>query len=165
MSVRARVARLLWEASRPLTVAVVLFVLVEGLLPTLALAAIGWATGHIPSAVAHGLGSHAGHALLLSLGLGAGTYALSLMRSPLEDLVSAHCAAVMGSDMQRRLTRAVSQPTGVEHLEDPEVLDRLSAATGELLSARPADAPMALAGSSRCLPRCLTSTTSLDPSP
>ncbi|MGP8205022.1 MAG: ABC transporter ATP-binding protein [Acidimicrobiales bacterium] len=146
LSVRARVARLVYAASPALAAAILLFVLVEGVLPTLALVAIGWATGHIPAAVRDGLGSPAGHALVVSLALGAGAYALSLMRSPLEDLLSAHSSAVMTSDLQRRLARAVSEPTGVEHLEDPQVLDRLTSATGELSSARPGDAPMTLAG-------------------
>ncbi len=146
LSVRGRVARLVFAASPPLAMAALVFVLVEGLLPTLALVAIGWATGRIPAAVAHGLGSPAGHALLEALAVGAGAYALSLMRSPLEDLLCARSSAVMTSDLQRRLARAVSEPTGIEHLEDPDVLDQLTSATGELSSARPGDAPMALAG-------------------
>jgi ATP-binding cassette, subfamily B, bacterial len=146
MSVRWRVARLVWEARPALAVAVVGFVLIEGILPPLALVAIGWATGHIPAAVRDGLGSPAGHALLGSLGVGAAAYGLSLLRGPVEDLLSAYCSAVMSTDLQRRLTAAVSIPVGIEHLEHPEVLDQLSAATGELSSTRPSDAPMTLAG-------------------
>jgi ATP-binding cassette subfamily B protein len=52
----------------------------------------------------------------------------------------------MSTDFQRRLTRAVSRPVGVEHLEREEVLNQLSSATGELSSSRPSDAPMTLAG-------------------
>jgi ATP-binding cassette, subfamily B, bacterial len=146
MSVRWRVAHLVWEARPALAVAVVGFVLIEGILPPLALVAIGWATGHIPAAVRDGLGSPAGHALLGSLGVGAAAYGLSLLRGPVEDLLSAYCSAVMSTDLQRRLTAAVSIPIGIEHLERPEVLDQLSAATGELSSTRPSDAPMTLAG-------------------
>jgi ATP-binding cassette, subfamily B, bacterial len=145
-SVRWRVARLVWEARPALAVAVIGFVLVEGILPPLALVAIGWATGHIPAAVRSGLGSAAGHALLGSLFVGAAAYGLSLLRGPLEDLLSAYCSAVMSTDLQRRLTSAVSIPIGIEHLERQEVLDQLSAATGELSSTRPSDAPMTLAG-------------------
>jgi ATP-binding cassette subfamily B protein len=125
---------------------VVGFVLVEGILPPLALIAIGWATGHIPGAVRDGLGSSAGHALVGSLLVGAGAYGLSLLRGPLEDLLSAYCSAIMSTDLQRRLANAVSLPTGIEHLERQEVLDQLSAATGELASTSPSDAPMTLAG-------------------
>ena len=73
-------------------------------------------------------------------------YGLSLLRGPVEDLLSAYCSAVMSTDLQRRLTAAVSIPVGIEHLERHEVLDQLSAATGELSSTRPSDAPMTLAG-------------------
>ena len=60
LAVRARVARLVYTASPGLAVSVLVFVLVEGFLPTLALVAIGSATGRIPAAVAEGLGSPAG---------------------------------------------------------------------------------------------------------
>jgi ATP-binding cassette subfamily B protein len=146
LNVRWRVARLVWEASPPLAGAVIAFVLIEGLLPPLALVALGWATGHIPAAVRGGLGSPAGHALIWSLAVGAGAYGLSLLRGPFEDLLSAYCSAVMSTDFQRRLTRAVSLPVGIEHLEREEVMDQLSSATGELSSSRPSDAPMTLAG-------------------
>lgn len=103
--VRWRVGRLVWEASPLLAVAVSAFVLLEGLLPPLALVALGWATGHIPAAVRSGLGSPAGHALILSLAVGAGAYGLSLLRGPLEDLLSAYCSAVISSNFQRRFNR------------------------------------------------------------
>ena len=86
--------------------------------------------------MSHGLGSAAGRALLLSLAIGAGAYGLSLVRSPVGDLLNAHCSALMTSGMQRRLARAVCTPAGIEHLEDPEVLDSLSAASGELSSSQ-----------------------------
>jgi ATP-binding cassette, subfamily B, bacterial len=144
-SPRLRVLRLLWETSRPLTVMMGLFIVADGLLPILALVALGWAVGRIPEAVSQGLGSAAGHSLLIALAGGTAAYALSLLRSPAEDLLSAHASAVMSTGMQRRLARAVCTPTGVEHLEDSGVLDQLVAASGELSTSGPADAPMALA--------------------
>jgi ATP-binding cassette subfamily B protein len=50
----------------------------------------------------------------------------------------------MATGMQRRLARAVCAPAGVEHLEDPAVLDQLASTSGELSTSRLADAPMAL---------------------
>jgi ATP-binding cassette subfamily B protein len=144
-SPRLRVLRLLWETSPGLTVTLGLFIVADGFLPILALVALGRAVGHIPAAVRYGLGSASGHALLTGLALGTAAYALSLLRSPAEDLVSAHASAVMSTGMQRRLARAVSAPVGVEHLEDSAVLDQLAAASGELSMSGPADAPMALA--------------------
>jgi ATP-binding cassette, subfamily B, bacterial len=144
-SPRLRVLRLLWETSRGLTVMLGLFVVADGFLPILSLVALGRAVGHIPAAVRYGLGSASGHALLAGLALGTAAYALSLLRSPAEDLLSAHASAVMSTGMQRRLARAVCAPVGVEHLEDSAVLDQLAAASGELSTSGPADAPMALA--------------------
>jgi ATP-binding cassette, subfamily B, bacterial len=145
-SVRLRVVHLLWEVSPGLAIALGLFVLADGILPNLAWIALGASTGRIPAAVSDGLDSAAGRALLVSLAVGAAAYGLSLMRTPVQDLLAAHCSAVMSAGMQRRLARAVCGPAGIEHLEDPAVLDRLAAASGELTTTRPADAPVTLAG-------------------
>jgi len=144
-SPRLRVLRLLWETSHGLTVMLGLFIVADGFLPILSLVALGRAVGHIPAAVRYGLGSASGHSLLIGLALGTAAYGLSLLRSPAEDLLSAHASAVMSTGMQRRLARAVCAPVGVEHLEDSAVLDQLAAASGELSTSGPADAPMALA--------------------
>jgi ATP-binding cassette, subfamily B, bacterial len=142
-----RAAHLLWEASPPLSLAVVVFVVAEAVLPNLALVAIGNAVGHIPAALAHGLGSASGGALVVALALGAGAYAASLLRRPAQDLLSAHCSAAMSGSMRRRLAVAVCAPPGVEHLEDPATLDQLSSASGELAgNSQPSEAPMTLAG-------------------
>jgi ATP-binding cassette, subfamily B, bacterial len=144
-SSRLRVIRLVTETSPPLTVIMMLYVLLDGFLPIVALIALGRAVGKIPPAVTHGLGSPSGHALLVSLAIGTAAYALSLLRSPAEALLQAYCSAAMQAGTQRRLALAVCTPEGIEHLEDPEVLDKLASASGELSSSGPADAPMALA--------------------
>src|SRR5262249_8755479 len=143
-SPRVRVMRLVLETSPGLTGVMALYVLAEGVLPILALISLGRAVGKIPAAVEHGLGSSAGHSLLLALAIGTAAYALSLLRSPAESLLQAYCSAAMSTGMQRRLAQAVCAPEGVEHLEDPQVLDRLASASGELSATAPADAPMAL---------------------
>jgi ATP-binding cassette, subfamily B, bacterial len=144
-SPRLRVLRLLWETSPPLALTMILFVLADGFLPIVSLVALGRAVGRIPAAVTHGLGSASGRSLLAGLAIGTAAYALSLLRSPAEDLLSARASTVMATGMQRRLAQAVCAPVGVEHLEDSEVLDQLASASGELSTSRPADAPMALA--------------------
>jgi ATP-binding cassette subfamily B protein len=144
-SPRLRVVRLVTETSRGLAAAMVLYVLADGFLPIVALIALGRAVGKIPPAVEHGLGSPSGHSLLIALSIGTVAYGLSLLRSPVEALLEAYCSAAMSTGMQRRLARAVCEPEGVEHLEDPAVLDRLASASGELSSSGPADAPMSLA--------------------
>jgi ATP-binding cassette subfamily B protein len=144
-SPRLRVLRLLRETSPWLTLEMGLFIVADGFLPIVSLVALGRAVGRIPAAVTHGLGSASGHSLLAALAVGTVTYALSLLRSPIEDLLSAHASAVMATGMQRRLAQAVCGPAGIEHLEDSAVLDQLASASGELSTSRPADAPMALA--------------------
>jgi ATP-binding cassette, subfamily B, bacterial len=144
-SPRLRVLRLLRETSPWLTLEMGLFVLADGFLPIVSLIALGRSVGRIPAAVTHGLGSASGHSLLAALAVGTVAYALSLLRSPVEDLLSAHASAVMATGMQRRLAQAVCGPAGIEHLEDSAVLDQLASASGELSTSRPADAPMALA--------------------
>jgi ATP-binding cassette subfamily B protein len=143
---RVNLARLLWRAGPGTTLAVYAFIIVEGALPNLSLIAIGRATGDIPAAVKLGLGSDAGHRLVGALAIGGFFYALSLLRGPLEDLLSAYSGTRTSTYMQSLLVHAVSSPAGIEHLDDPEVLDRLASASGELLSTRPSDAPMTAAG-------------------
>jgi ATP-binding cassette, subfamily B, bacterial len=139
---RLRALRLLAEASPPLLVAAVLFVLAESVLPPLTLIVIGHVTGDIPGAVAHGLGSADGHRLDTALVVAGVTYALYLLRGPAEGMLTTTARARLTALLQRRLVRAVNAPAGIGHLEDPEVLDRLARAGGDLSSDRPADAPM-----------------------
>jgi ATP-binding cassette subfamily B protein len=144
-SARLRAIRLLYEVSPAMAVALGFFTLACGVLPALALVSFGFATGYIPGALARGLGSHAGRDLLVALAVGVAAYMLSVMRTPVGDLLGVRCAAAMRSGLQSRLALAVSTPAGIEHLEDQALLDRLLAASGELSSDRPADAPMMLA--------------------
>ncbi len=143
-STRLRALLLLWRASRLLTVLAVVFVLAEGALPVLVLVLMGRVTGAIPGAVEFGLGSPPGHRLVSSLALAGSAYALSLLRGPFEDALTAAAAARVDTLMQRRLVDAVCAPAGIEHLEDQRVLEQLSSARGELLGSRPEGAPMAL---------------------
>jgi ATP-binding cassette subfamily B protein len=139
---RLRALRLLAEASPVLLVLAVIFVVAESVLPPFTLVVIGHVTGDIPGAVTHGLGSPDGHRLDRALVVAGVAYALYLLRGPAEDMLSAASRARLTALMQRRLVRAVNAPAGIGHLEDPEVLDRLARAGGELSSDRPADAPM-----------------------
>jgi ATP-binding cassette, subfamily B, bacterial len=139
------VVRLLWETSHPLAIVLGVYVLVDGALPVVALVGLGHAVGKIPAAITDGLGSRAGHAMLVALVIGTGTYCLNLLSSPAESLLSAYCETIMAAGTQRRLARAVCEPAGIEHLEDPAVLDQLASASGELATSRPADAPFTLA--------------------
>jgi ATP-binding cassette subfamily B protein len=145
-SPRYRVIRMFAVASPGLFAAALVFLLVEALLPNAVLIAMGRTVGDIPAAVRSGLGSPDGHRMLGRLAVAGFLYALSLMRGPVEDALGAMAQARMSVVSQRRLVEAVSAPAGIAHLEDPAVLDRLSSAQGELMSAGPSGAPMALIG-------------------
>ncbi|MFZ0386810.1 MAG: ABC transporter ATP-binding protein [Solirubrobacteraceae bacterium] len=141
---RVRALTLMWQATRPLSLVAALFVVAEGALPVLVLVAMGRVTGDIPGAVEHGLSSGGGHRLIAALAIAGGIYALSLMRGPLEDALTAAVSARVDVLMQRRLVTSVSAPVGIEHLEDETLLDRLASAQGELLSNQPSNAPMSV---------------------
>ncbi|GLY90561.1 ABC transporter ATP-binding protein [Actinoallomurus iriomotensis] len=143
---RVRVLRDFASAAPGLFAAALVFMVVEALLPNVVLIAMGRTVGGIPAAVEDGLGSPAGHRMLVRLGVAGGLYAVSLLRGPVEDALSAVVQARMTVVTRRRLIEAVSAPAGIDHLEDPAVLDRLSSAQGELMSQEPAGAAMALIG-------------------
>jgi ATP-binding cassette subfamily B protein len=143
-SPRLRALQILWQASRPLTLAAIVFVIAEGVLPNLALIMVGRVTGFIPAAVTNGLSSRAGDRLLGALAVAGVAFAVSLLRGPAEDALTAATRARVSTVLQRRLIEAVSAPAGIGHLEDPTVLDQLSSAQGEAMSYQPADAPMTL---------------------
>ncbi len=136
--------RMLWRSSPALTVGALVLLVADAALPSLTLVSMGWATGRIPGAVAHGVSSPAGHALWWSLAVAAACFALSMLRGPVQDVLSATAQARLTAVLQGRLVRAVSAPSGIAHLEDPQVLDRLSSAQGEVMGQQPADAPMTL---------------------
>jgi ATP-binding cassette subfamily B protein len=146
-SPRERALLVLWDASPALSLLAVVFVIAEGALPVLVLIAMGRVTGAIPGAVVFGMSSSAGHRLLAALGVAGGIYALSLMRGPLQDALTAAATARVDAVMQRRLVAAVCAPVGIEHLEDQATLERLASARGELLGGQPAGAPMSLVSS------------------
>ena len=64
---RIRALTLMWQATRPMSLVAVLFVVAEGALPVLVLIAMGRVTGDIPGAVEHGLSSSEGDRLIAAL--------------------------------------------------------------------------------------------------
>ena len=143
-SPRLRALLLLWQAAPLLTLGAVAFIVAEGALPLLVVVAMGRVVALIPLAVVDGLSSAPGHRMLVALAEAGTAYALSLMRGPAEDALTAAATARVDALMQQRLVRAVCAPIGIAHLEDRAVLDQLASARGELLGGQPAGAPMAL---------------------
>jgi ATP-binding cassette, subfamily B, bacterial len=137
--------RLLWETSRPLSIAVAAYAIASAVLPNLVLIAAGHLVGDIPAAARGGLGSAAGHRMTEALAITGIAYAVSLVLGPTQTALASITKWRLVYRTEDRLIEAVSRPAGIAHLEDPGVLDDLALAQGQLVNQRPADAPMTLA--------------------
>jgi ATP-binding cassette, subfamily B, bacterial len=121
------------------------YAIAASVLPNLVLIAAGRLVGDIPSAARDGLGSAAGHRLVFALAVTGIFYAAALVLGPVQSALSSVVKWRLVYRTEDRLIAAVSQPTGIAHLEDPKVLDDLALAQGQLTGQMPADAPMTLA--------------------
>jgi ATP-binding cassette subfamily B protein len=128
-----------------LAIIAVLWTLATAIAPTIMLVALGRALARTPGAVRDGWSSPAGHALVRAVVVVAVAYAITLGLNGVRMALGTIVKVRLTYHMQQRLMRAVSGPTGIEHLEDPAVLDRLALAQGTLMTFFPADAPMFLA--------------------
>ena len=137
--------RLLWQTSRPLTLAVALYAIASAVLPNVVLIAAGHLVGDIPAAARDGLSSPAGHHMIAALAVTGAAYAAALLLGPVQSALSSVVKWRLVYTTQDRLMTAVSGPVGIGHLEDPKTLDDLALAQGQLVNQRTADAPMTLA--------------------
>jgi ATP-binding cassette, subfamily B, bacterial len=137
--------RLLWQVSRPLSVAVASYAVAAAVLPNLVLIAAGHLVGDIPAAARGGLDSAAGHRMTAALVITGIVYAASLVLGPVQTSLASITKWRLIYRTEARLIAAVSGPAGIAHLEDPAVLDDLALAQGQLVSQSPAEAPMTLA--------------------
>jgi ATP-binding cassette, subfamily B, bacterial len=135
----------MWETSHPLSFAVAGYAIAASIMPNLVLIAAGHLVGTIPAASAAGLGSAAGHRLVLALAVTGALYAAALVLGPVQSSLSSVVKWRLVYRTEDRLIAAVSGPVGIAHLEDPKVLDDLALAQGQLTGQMPADAPMTLA--------------------
>jgi ATP-binding cassette, subfamily B, bacterial len=135
----------MWETSRPLSFAVAGYAVAASIMPNLVLIAAGHLVGSIPAAARQGLGSAAGHRLVLALTVTGIFYAVALVLGPVQSALSSVVKWRLVYRTEDRLMAAVSGPAGIAHLEDPKVLDDLALAQGQLTGQMPADAPMTLA--------------------
>jgi len=142
---RVAVIRLLARTSPRWTAVLAAFTLASALLPVAVLVAMGEVVGTVPAAARSGLSSPPGHRLELDLVLSVLAYAGTLLLGPAQTALSSAVKVRLTYAMQDRLLEAVTRPTGVGHLDDPQTLDGLELARGELTSYYPADAPTTLA--------------------
>jgi ATP-binding cassette subfamily B protein len=146
---RIRAARVLLNESPGLAVALVLLTVGAVAFTTVARILLGLTVGEVPDVVGRGLGSDAGERAVTLFVAASACYAISLLVPPIEDLLATNVKARLTAGMQQRLMAAVSKPTGVAHIDDPEVQDQLALAQGSLMTYMPADAPVVMARSAR----------------
>lgn len=143
-SSRLQVVRLLWQTSRPLAFGLLLDVVLASVLPILVLVAMGSMVGRLPAAISGGPDSAGAHQVAESLVFVGVAFLASMLSAPYHEWLSAVIKVRLTYASQTRLMKAVSQPIGIGHLEDPAVLDRVALAQGTMINFFPADAPVVL---------------------
>lgn len=122
-------ARELPTVSRPLTFAAAACILAGSALPIGFAVATGAAVQAVEEALAGGLGSAAGRRLSLSVLAVGLLFAVSQTLHPLEDLIVSRLGRRMRIRTYQRSIAATLRPATVTHLETPELLDLVGAAT------------------------------------
>jgi ATP-binding cassette, subfamily B, bacterial len=138
--------RLLWASSKPLSVAVLAWAVLDIVDGPFVVGALGFVVGAVPGAIASGMSSQAGHRLIAALVVAALLYAGSLILDPVGGALGTAASQRITGQLQARLLTAVTAPATVAHLEDQETLNRLASAEGSLSGYFPGDAPVTWVG-------------------
>jgi ATP-binding cassette, subfamily B, bacterial len=142
---QGRAVRLLFETGAGWSTAVIILSLGLAVLPNLVLISMGVVIGHLPAAAKSGFASSAGHDVIAAL-VATGIFLIgSLLLGPYQNLLGTIVSLHLSDRLQGRLIEAVSGPVGIAHLEDPQVLDQLANAQGQLLYVNPSEAPVVMA--------------------
>jgi ATP-binding cassette subfamily B protein len=142
---RVRLVGLMWDASRPVTIGLALWVVASALLPLALFVAMGWSVERIPAAASEGMDSASGRTLLVALAVTSVLLIASLVVGTVRGALGAVASTRLTFSLQHRLIDIVSAPAGIAHLEDPKVQDRLALAQGSLLGPSIGGGPGALA--------------------
>jgi len=131
-SLRARLVmlRMLPRVHLPLTIAVGVLVLFAGLLPVAFTVASGSVVGAVPAAVGDGFDSAAGRRLIGWLILAGILFLAQQVVGVFTQVTAGSLGTRLTSHLRSRVMRASLRPIGVKHLEDPELLDKVSLAQG-----------------------------------
>ncbi|HEX2699876.1 MAG TPA: ABC transporter ATP-binding protein [Acidimicrobiales bacterium] len=118
--------RLLPRASRPLTAWVAALVVLTAALPATFAVAGGALVGAIDAAVAGGWDSAGGHRLIAAIAGVAALFVLQQLSGPSLRAVADGLGRRVEGRLRERVMAAALAPPGVAHLEDPDVVDRVS---------------------------------------
>ncbi|HZU74207.1 MAG TPA: ABC transporter ATP-binding protein [Acidimicrobiales bacterium] len=126
----AALVRQLPVASPGLTLVWALALSVTTVLPLSFALASGALVGGVTPTVRAGLGSAAGHRLILALVATASIFALQQAAPPVLDSLANMLGRRLTGSLRRRVMTAALRPPGIAHLEDPATLDLVSQAQG-----------------------------------
>ena len=127
---RWRLLRMVPSISAGSAVLVSAMVLAGAGLQVAAIFASGAVVGRVPAAVEGGLSSSAGRALLTALVAVVVVFLASQVIGPVQNVVVATLGRRVNAHLRSRVMDACAAPTGIAHLEDPDVLDRVRDAQG-----------------------------------
>ncbi|MGH9077524.1 MAG: ATP-binding cassette domain-containing protein [Acidimicrobiales bacterium] len=128
---------LLPDASRALTVALVVVTAATALAGPAFTLVTGLLVGSIPAAVGRGWASPAGHRVLWALALATGLFVVSRLLGPLQLAMGNRAVRRIDEMLTLRMMAAVLAPRGLAHLEDPKVADAIDNGLGALTGTTP----------------------------
>ena len=143
---RILLLRQLPGVSGPLTAAAAVSVLVSAAVPTMTTVVSGHLVGRVPAAVAAGLDSEAGRSLVLALVALAVIYLVQFTAVPLLTQATNALSRRLDRSLSNRVMASIVAPTGIRHLEDPEILDDVTKAEGLAAGYTPGGALRGLVG-------------------
>jgi ATP-binding cassette subfamily B protein len=152
---RFQIVTLIPQVHLPLAVCLAVLVVVSAVLPVAFTLASGQLIGAIPGAMSGGFESPAGQLALHALTLAGAAFVGQRIAGPVRGVVAEFLGQELERHLEARVMRAVNRPPGIEHLEDPAVLDCITSAREPGAGGwRPGEALVALA---TVLPRWLQS--------
>ena len=121
---------LLPVAGRRRAAALVAVLVFDAVTPVLFSVATGVAVGSVPAVARHGLSSAAGRHLGLWLLVLSVALVLQRVSGPVRSAITSAFARAVDLRLRDRVMDAALAPTGVGHLEDPEILDLVELSRG-----------------------------------
>jgi ATP-binding cassette subfamily B protein len=124
------VIQLLPQVDRRKSILFVLGVLAASILPIASAVVTGLLVGSIPAAITDGFDSQAGRSTLNLLIATVSLVILLRVVGPLQIALATTLGREVERYLQERMMAAVGRPSGIAHLEDPDILDRLRIVEG-----------------------------------
>jgi ABC-type multidrug transport system fused ATPase/permease subunit len=123
-----RIVRLLPGVSAPMTLGLAAGVGLGALLPLGTTFAVGALVGAVPAAMADGVDSPAGRAAATAPAAVGALFVLNRALGSVRATLAAALGRRLDDHLRQRVMAALNGPSGIAHLEDPEIRDRIERA-------------------------------------